>query len=164
MRARAGLSALAFLGTAAYAASFFPLGDTVRLARIATAIGISAGVSWLILGIVIATMERRKSGRLALWFDTCLVAMAWGEAFLLFAAAFNFTISLRPDRLPSVEFFGPFHAALLLGADCTMAAVFARRAARFGVPVRRSLVLWILVLNGTFVALLYALAAPLGYS
>lgn len=94
------------------------------------------------------------------WFDACLVTIAFGEAWLLTAAAWNLVAS-RVDA-PTGVLLGS-HLALLLSADATMGAVFVRRGAAIGMPRRRAAFLWVVAMNGVFGALLLALAAPLGY-
>lgn len=162
LRSRLALGAVAFLGTAIYAASFLPNKTGHPMAAYATGVGISAAVSWLILGTALLILSRSTPGRLQLWFDTCLISMAYGEAILLLAALVNLLSIVSPEYAakPSLG----VHLALLLTADTVMAACFVTRARRFGVPPKTSLALWILVLNGSFALLMLALACPLGYA
>lgn len=164
-RARAALAAWAFIGTGLHAGSFALLPSAERLLPLAAGIGISAALSWFIVGLAVLAMLRRqpeRSARLAMWFDTCLIAMAVGECLLVAAGGLN-AIAAAGGLANEPEFMLRLHLIILLVTDLVMAAVFARRARRAGESLATAAALWIIVLNGSFALLLWALAGPLGY-
>jgi hypothetical protein len=159
---RSALIALAFLGTAVYAGSFAALSTDQRpawLLPLAIGVAIASGVSWPLLGIVLLRLSPDRA-TLMRWFDACLVTIAFGEAWLLSAAAWNI-IAVQVE--PAQGLLLATHLALLLAADITMCAIFARRARAIGMPTRQAITIWVFVMNGVFAALLLALAKPLGY-
>lgn len=161
-RTRAGLAAWAFIGTALHAGSFALLEDAGRLLPIATGIGLSAGLSWLVMGVVVLGFVRGDRARLARWFDTCLVAMGVGECLLVGAAGLNAVVAaLRSPDEP--EFMLSVHVAILVAADAAMAGVFAWRARKSGEKLASAAILWVVVLNGSFALFMVLLAGPLGY-
>lgn len=166
-RTRWLLSIVAFVGTALFALSFLPFDRTSRyvsapfdLRKISPGIALAAGSSWLVLGLVLFVESRRKPGRLALWFDTCLLTMGVGEFFLLLAAAYNaYFVLFTPGTTPAQD---PVIVIVAL-ADLMMARAFVDRARQMGVQGLTSVTWWVLVLNGSFALILWGLAGPLGY-
>ena len=159
-RTRVLLTLLAVGVTFAYAASFqlLPAGRTLpqSVAETAACVGIAAGVAWPIFGAVLLLVTGGEPSALH-WADACLRAMAAGLVVLALAAAINLGVrfvgvpaELRP-RLPE------FHAALLVAANALMCGVFVTDARRLGVPPAAALSLWMIALNGTFVAILSVL-------
>ncbi|MCC6677214.1 MAG: hypothetical protein IT436_08720 [Phycisphaerales bacterium] len=164
-QARALLGVWAFIGTGLHAGSFALLPGAERLVPIAAGIGISAGLSWLVVGMTVLAMtpcRADRAGRIAGWFDTCLIAMSIGECLLVSAAALNAAagtlgIANEPD------FMMRLHLAILIAADIVMAGVFAWRARKSGEKLITAGVLWVVVLNGSFAVFLWVLSGPLGY-
>jgi hypothetical protein len=159
---RAALIALAFLGTAVYAGSFAALSAEQRpewLLPLAIGVALASGVSWPLLGMALLRLSPDRA-TLMRWFDACLMTIAFGEAWLLTAAAWNIVAAqINPARSALLA----AHLALLLGADITMCAIFAKHARAIGMSTRRAVTIWVFVMNGVFAALLLALARPLGY-
>jgi hypothetical protein len=159
LRLRAALAALAFIGTALYAASFILHPAAAKLVPIATGIGLSAGLAWMILGKVLLYTTGRNGPRIMMWFDTCLLTMAAGEVLLLTAAALNLVAHFA--HLPIAP---SLHLALLLTADAVMGAVFIYRSKRLGISPALAAVLWIAVLNGSLAILLVLFGFVFGYA
>lgn len=154
--------ALAFGGTALYAASFALLAPGQRpewLQPLAIGVAVASAVSWPFLGIMLRAASKDRD-TLARWFDACLATIAFGEAWLLAAAGWNLLASFVAPSLPVLL---GVHLALLLGADATMCAVFTRRGGAIGMRPRVAAGLWIFAMNGVFLFLLALLAGPLGY-
>lgn len=164
--ARVALCILAFAGTALYSSSFALRPDAVRLVPLATGIGVSAGLAWMVLGQAILALYRRGHGGVRgsvvvmMWFDTCLLAMGVGEVLLVGAAALNFA-AWAGGNAWSVPLWG--HAAILVCADVVMGAMFVGRARAFGIRAWVALALWVGVLNGSFGVFLWAFRGPMGY-
>jgi hypothetical protein len=153
------LGALAFIGTALYAISFILHPEAGRLVPIATGIGLSAGLAWMILGKVILYTSGRNGPRIMMWFDTCLLTMAAGEVVLLAAGATNVIASLAGlTVLPWV------HLALLVLSDVVMGAAFITRAALLDIAPASAATLWIAVLNGSFAILMVLFGFIFGYA
>jgi hypothetical protein len=159
LRFRATLAALAFIGTALYAASFILHPEAGRLVPIATAIGLSAGLSWMVLGKVILYIAGRSGPKIMMWFDTCLLTMAAGELVLLTAALANLIAHFTGHLIPAWA-----HLGLLLLSDLVMASVFIIRAALLGTSPQLATALWIAVLNGAFAVFMVAFALIFGFA
>lgn len=160
--ARLLLGVWAFIGTGLHAGSFAVLPGAERLLPIAVGIGISAGVSWLVVGVAVLALTRGERRRVANWFDTCLVAMGVGECLLVGAAGVNAAAG-RLGIANEPDFMMGLHLGILIAADALMSAVFAWRACKSGEKLLTAAALWVVVLNGSFAVVLWALARPLGY-
>lgn len=169
-RSRFLLGAWAFIGTALHAGSFALLPDAQRLLPIAAGIGISAGLSWFIVGLAVLAITRgdgpHRGTRIMRWFDTCLVAMGVGECLLVSAAALNAAAMAvaRLDLANEPDFMMKLHLAILVLADAVMAVVFVRRARQFGEKLSTAGLLWVVALNGSFAVFLWMLSGSLGYA
>lgn len=166
MSARVALGLLAFFGTAVYSSSFALRPDAAKLVPLATGIGISAGLAWMVLGqAILAIYKRGHAGVrgsvvVMMWFDTCLLAMGVGEVVLVGAAALNF-VAWAMGNTWGLPLWG--HGAMLVLADVLMGAMFVGRARGFGIRGWVATALWVGVLNGSFGVFLWMLARPLGY-
>lgn len=144
--ARLALGAVAVAGSAAYAASFAwapQAGEAVRLAR---PIAIAAGLSWPAFGAALLLATRRRPSVLA-WADACLVTMAPGIGVLLLSALLNL---LHRGTTPA-------HGLVLLLSNAAMAGVFVSRARRLGMRAPLAVALWVGVLDGAFLLLLWVM-------
>lgn len=164
--ARVALCILAFAGTAVYSSSFALRPDAAKLVPLATGIGISAGLAWMVLGQAILALYRRGHGGVRgsvvvmMWFDTCLLAMGVGEVVLVGAAALNFAAWAMGNTW-GVPLWG--HGVMLVVADALMGAMFVGRARGFGIRGWVATALWVGVLNGSFAVFLWAFRGPMGY-
>ena len=156
--ARRGLLALvAFAGTAAYAASF-ALNSDSPTRRVAMAVGIAAAVSWPVFGLALLAVGGgwRTVTR---WCDACLRTMAVGMVVLGVSGAANVVSSSAGLAPPPAC----FHVAVLLTSNLVMAATFARLSAAIGLRLLPAIVVWFVVLNGTFAAVLLGLYLAGGF-
>ena len=147
------LGYVAIAGTALYAASFALVEDRENLAPIAQAIGIAAGVSWPVFGLILLLITRCRPGVLV-WVDACLVTMSAGIGLLMLSTLLNlgvFVLNFSHGVLM------PLHLAILLAADTAMALVFVRRSRSLGLNWAQALVLWVIALNGVFAGVLILL-------
>lgn len=156
---RALFMLIAFAGSTVYAASYRLVETRIDLPTIATSIGIAAATAWIGFGFILLTMAQMRPRRFTRvtalhWADVCLVAMAIGTAIKMIGVALNVTMAgtqLDFAALASVQL------ALLVAADVVMGFVFAMRSSRLGLPSRHAVVLWVVVLNGIFAAVLGSL-------
>ena len=139
------LALVATLGTIAYALSFRRLVG-IEISAFATAVGISAAVSWVGFGVLLAVISRGKAA-LVDWIDLCLRTMAVGIAVLVLAMLVNVVskTGLFDLRTPWAV-----HLGILSLSDISMATYFARGARGHGVSVMAALFLWFVGLNGLF--------------
>jgi len=110
----------------------------------AFALTVAAGGGWMLLGAALLIFTRAS---LTNSVHTCLVAMVCGEAVLVPAAGANFLLAAFTGIAPVAALV--FNVALVALSNILMAAVVATRLRRVGVPVARTLALWILVLNAS---------------
>lgn len=146
---RIQLASLAFAGTAAYASSCRFLRDSEAALGSATRIGVVAGLSWL--GFGLALLVARPGAGLWAWVDTCLRTMARGIGVLTPGILVDLVAALDRASARAPWLVG-IHLVLLLVSDCVMGAYFVRSAGIHGLTVPRSLLLWVVVLNGLFAA------------
>jgi uncharacterized membrane protein SirB2 len=145
-KSRLALAGLAFAGSAAYAASFISAAERRWMMAMAC-VGIAAGLSWIIFGLILLATTRRRISAWQ-WVDTCLLAMAVGIAIKLGGVAMNL-LSRQTPWLAG-------HIAILLIADVAMGALFVMRARRLAVGAGQAVGYW-LTLNAIFAILLLAL-------
>jgi len=139
---RPTLILLAFSASAAYAASFLPLGPAA--ARLPALIALAAAISWPTFGLALLLVRPRRPT--LFWMDACLHSIAAGTVVQAVAVLFNLTLALAHPA-PARGFFLAAHLVLLLATDAVMAAVFLRRS---GLRPRAALLLWLLALNAPF--------------
>jgi hypothetical protein len=142
------LAGVAFAGSAVYAWSFAGVPQHDEWLPVAGAIGIAAGVSWVLFGVILLAFTRCRPSVMA-WADACLVTMATGIAVKLTTVIANF---VSPPN-------AWFHLAVLMAANFVMAFVFIARAQRLGLRPLRAAGLWFCVLNGLFAGVLFGLRA-----
>lgn len=135
---RWGLGVWAVAGTLAFARGFHGYPSLARPMALTAA---SAGASWLVFGLALSFLAREVP--LLDWADICLRTMGWGTLFLALSAALN---GLPVHLHPAV------HVGLLLAGGTLMTFLFQRQARRKGVAPGRALRLWMLGLQGPFLA------------
>lgn len=89
----------------------------------------------------------RGEGRLAAWFDLCLLTLGLGLLLLLLGGVLNLMVWATGWRF---DFLVAAQALDVLLTDLLMALYFTRRAPALGVSQRLAWTLWIGVLNGSF--------------
>lgn len=147
--ARWSLACVAITATALDALSFLPFTRSPEVARRAMGIGVAAGASWIVLGIILVAIgPAPRFWRVA---DVCLRTMTVGAPALLCGAAVNGFVRLFGATAVSPVLIG-FHALVLAFADLLMGACFVALGSRRGLSPSTCLASWVLVLNGTFVA------------
>lgn len=116
-------------------------------------LALSAGLAWMVFIPALVFIVRRP---FHFCFDACLVTMAAGEVVLVSGALANALASFSGATAHAAA----VNAAIVGLSNLTMAAVLAAQLHRAGVPVARTLISWMLILNGSgalFFALLYTL-------
>ncbi|MGC3957882.1 MAG: hypothetical protein QM813_08030 [Verrucomicrobiota bacterium] len=142
------LAGVAFGGSALYAWSFAHVPQREQWLPIASAIGIAAGISWVLFGLLLLAVTRTRPSMLA-WVDACLLTMAAGMTIKMTAVTAN--LILPPGA--------SFHLAVLLTANLAMAGVFIWRAHQLAMRPLLAAALWFGALNGIFAIVLFGLRA-----
>ena len=154
------LTVIALGGTLAYAASFraLPAGGVFpdHLAHAGACVGIAAGLSWPVFGGVLLLVTGARPSALD-WADACLRTMAAGVVVLAVAAAINVDVRLLDTPAAVTRWLPALHLAFLVAGNAVMCGVFAAEARRLGLSGVAAFGLWMLALNGTFVAILLVL-------
>jgi hypothetical protein len=120
-------------------------------------LALSAGLAWCVFGPALALATRRSPFTCA---HACLVTMAYGEGVLLLGAAANVILALAVGRGTSLA--PVFNLAWVLLANGVMAWTLAVQFRALGVPVRKTLFLWMVLLNGSGAAFAWVFARLLG--
>jgi hypothetical protein len=142
------LTCVAFTGSTLYAWSFASVPQREQWLPVASAVGIAAGVSWVLFGLLLLALTRAKPSMLA-WADACLVTMAAGMTIKMTTVAANL---ISPPG-------ASFHIAVLMTANLAMAAVFIWRANRLALRPLLAAGLWFGALNGIFAVVMFGLHA-----
>lgn len=148
---RLALGSVAAGGTVAYAWSFTRVANAGPLLPLATAVGSAAGVSWLVFGAVLLTVTGARPS-IAGWVDACLHTMAVGMAVLSTATLANLAWPAI-----SLTWLLSVHGGALVVSNVVMAARFVARARVLGLPPAAAVTFWMVGLNATFGAILFAL-------
>jgi hypothetical protein len=156
---RIAYASFAVLGTFAYSESFRAVG--VLMGKLAAMIGLSAGLSWIGFGALLALCTRHRISVQA-WFDACLRTMVIGNGVLLVTVILNIgrSVEAGPSPLPVLcEAWGWIlaHGAVLLAADGLMCRKFVAEALALSVGRGRALLLWVGGLHGFFALSLWTL-------
>ena len=159
---RAALVAVAFGGSAVYALSFAGVSGAHRYAAHAAAVGIAAGLSWILFGLLLITVTRARPSIVS-WMDACLATMAVGIAIKMIAVALNFVWSWNDSIAPRGAHLVFIHLAILACADVAMGARFCAETRARGVSLRAALALW-LAINFVFGVLLFTFSRIGGLS
>lgn len=150
---RGALIALAFAGSAAYALSFAGAADVQRWTAHAAAVGIAAGISWIVFGVLLITFTSARPSVIS-WMDACLLTIAVGMAIKMIAVAMNLVWWWSDAFAPRAAHLAVIHLAILFCADAAMCARFCVESAARGVSMRTAAALWI-ALNFVFGVLLF---------
>ena len=107
---------------------------------------LSAGLAWFVLGPALWLFTGLPIATIA---HACLVTMVWGEMALAVGAAANFS-QVRFGALESgvVHPAAPSIAAVA-ASNILMAAVLSLQLRRLGEPVWKTLLIWLLALDGS---------------
>lgn len=142
------LTGAAFGGSTFYAWSFANVPQREEWLPVASAVGIAAGVSWILFGLLLLTITQRQPSVLA-WADACLITMAAGMTIKMATVVANI---ISPPG-------ASFHLVVLLTANLTMAGVFIWRANRLAMRPWLAATLWFGALNGIFAIVMFGLHA-----
>lgn len=131
-------------GSLIYGASLGAVSRRWRPGKGALWLALSAGMGWCVFGPALVLATRRSPFSLA---HACLVTMAYGEAVLVTGTAANALLARLPeDRRPRPL---PFNLGVVGLSNVVMAAALAVQLKALGVPVRKTLLLWTVALNGS---------------
>lgn len=147
----ARLAALAVGGSLVYGASLSLLFRRWRPGRSALWLALSAGGGWCIFGPLLVLLSRRRAQTCA---QACLTTMAYGEAVLVSGAALNVWLRLKGSFKEAV--LARWNVALVGLSNLVMATALTRQLRALGVPAWKTLLSWMVVLNGSG-ALLFGL-------
>lgn len=140
----AGLVSIAVGGSAIYGASLSLRFPRWRPTSGALWLALSAGLGWCVFGPALVLATRRNAFTCA---HACLVTMAYGEAVLVSGAAANLlqTHTALRDQVDPLR----FNQATVGLSNVVMATVLALQLRELGVPVAKTLLLWMAALNGS---------------
>lgn len=147
------LAGIAVGGTLAYAASFHALPRPDRLAAAGICIGLAAGIAWPAFGAVLLLVTGARPSLID-WADACLRTMAAGIVLVAVAALLNLNARLLDPGVDALPLLAAAHVVLLACANGVMLRTFVGEARRLGLSGSTAVTLWMLVLNGTFAAIL----------
>ena len=150
----AGLTGIAVLGSALYGASLSLVFPQWHPAQGAGWIALSAGLAWCLFGPALVWTTRR---RLFTCAHACLVTMAYGEAVLVTGAGVNLLLRIMPLANPFL-----FNVSCIAASNIVMAWALARQMEALGVAPRKTLGLWMVVLNGSGLVLFLLFRQLLG--
>ena len=136
-----GLVLIALAGTLLYGVSL-PGGRALRLLA-------ATGLSWIVFGPALILLTRRRTLTCA---HACLVTMAYGIGVLAAGAAVN--AALGTGLL--------FNAAWVALSNVVMASVLVSQLSVLRVPAWRTLLAWVVFLDGTGLALFTAVGGFAG--
>lgn len=159
---RALLVALAFAGSAVYALSFAATTPAQRWVAQAAAVGVAAGLSWILFGVLLIAVTRGRP-LVVSWMDACLRTMAVGIAVKMAAVLLNVAWWGGVTHLPDARQFLVIHLVILACADAAMGARFCAESAARGVSIARAAALWV-ALNFVFGVLLFTFSRIGGWS
>lgn len=132
---------LAVGGSLAYGASLGLAIHHGRVLQTAVWVMLSAGLSWLVFIPALALAARRS---FFLCLDRCLLAMAWGEVVLLAGAGVNLLLGYTHLMSPV-----PFNIVCVAVSNIVMTSVISRRMSSLGIPLLKTIFLWLVALNGS---------------
>ena len=138
------LTAIAVGGSALYGASLARVLPTWRPREGALWLALSAGAGWCIFGPGLIHVTGKHPFVCA---HACLVTMAYGEGVLAAGAALN-TLLANPRRAPRLD-RARFNLAWVGLSNVTMATALALQLRAIGVPTRKTLGAWMVLLNGS---------------
>ncbi len=147
----ANLTAIAVGGSLVYGASLSLLFRRWRPGRSALWLALSAGGGWYIFGPLLVLLTRHRVQTCA---QACLTTMAYGEAVLVGGAGINVWLRLKGSFQEAV--LARWNVALVGLSNLVMATALTRQLRALGVPTWKTLLSWMVVLNGSG-ALLFGL-------
>lgn len=151
---RSLLAMVAVVGTVVYVGSFYLAFDSQVWSPIAQSIGIAAGISWPIFGVLLLYVVKARPSLLA-WVDVCLKTMALGIALLLPSMFLN---AIAYATSPSLLWWSgalATHVVLLAAANIIMGVTFVRLGRCLFARPQTLVCLWVFALDGTFLVLLW---------
>jgi hypothetical protein len=140
----ASLAAIAVGGSLVYGASLSLLFRRWQPGRSALWLVLSAGGGWCIFGPLLVLLSRRRAQTCA---QACLTTMAYGEAVLVSGAGINMWLSLKGSFKEAV--LARWNVALVGISNLVMATALTRQLRALGVPAWKTLLSWMIVLNGS---------------
>ena len=134
---------IAVLGSLLFGASMSLVFPGLELGAGALLILLSAGLGWFVFGPLLLLVSRKPA---LLCAHACMVTMAYGEAVLALGALGNLLLWAAGLTASLATLW---NSLALLAGNLTMAAVLASQLRVLGVPLRSTLLLWVLGLNGS---------------
>ena len=150
----AALVAIAVVGSCLYGASLSLALPGWQSGAAALWLAVSAGASWCVFSPALSWGARRP---LLECLDRCLFTMACGEIVLTSGALVNLLLW----QLAVMQNAAAINGGIVSISNIVMAAALAGQMRRVGVPVRTTIALWMLVLNGCGAAFFWLLYRPL---
>lgn len=141
-------SAIAVGGSLVYGASLGLLFRRWRPERSALWLALSAGGGWCVFGPVLILVSRRRMRTCA---QACLTTMAYGEAVLVSGAGINLWLRLRGGC--KEWFLARWNSAVVGFSNLVMLMALTRQLRALDVPVWKTVLSWMVALNGSGAAL-----------
>ena len=142
VRRWSALALVAIAGSCLYGASLSLVVRDWQTGAAALWLAASAGAAW---GVFIPVLWLATRQPLLECIDRCLVTMACGEVVLASGALVNLLLWLAMPLAHAV----PLNAAIVAISNVAMFIILAAQMRGGGVPVLKSLALWMLALNGS---------------
>jgi hypothetical protein len=139
----ASLAALAVGGSLVYGASLSLFFHRLRPQRSALWLALSAGGSWCIFGPLLVLLSHRRAQTCV---QACLTTMAYGEAVLVSGAGINVWLHLKGSFKEAA--LACWNVALVGISNLVMATALTGQLRALGVPAWKTLLSWMVVLNG----------------
>ncbi|HUG14344.1 MAG TPA: hypothetical protein VMM78_04925 [Thermomicrobiales bacterium] len=143
-RAWALLTGVAVGGSLVYGSSLALVLPSWRPAKAGLWLTLSAGAGWFVLGPALILVTGRRPAALA---HACLVTMLLGEAVLVSGAAMN--VAARLTGVSQRVDMGRVNLAVVAASNIVMASALTVQLDTLGVPRWKTLLAWMLALNGT---------------
>lgn len=137
------LTIIAIVGSCVYGASLSLVLPTWKPTGGALWILLSAGFGWFIFGPTLIFVSKKSIFTCA---HACMVTMAYGEGVLSLAALVNFFISFS---LPISIDIGVLNFLMVVVSNIVMATVLTLQMQAISVAWYKSLLSWMLALNGS---------------
>ena len=144
----ASLAAIAVGGSLVYGASLSLLFHRWRPQHSALWLTLSAGGSWCIFGPLLVLVTRRRARTCA---QACLTTMAYGQAVLVSGTAINVWLRLKGSFKEAA--LARWNLALVGLSNLLMATALTRQLRTLGVSAWKTLLSWMVVLNGSGILL-----------
>jgi hypothetical protein len=134
---------IAVFGSLFYGASMSLVFPGLELGAGALLILFSAGLGWFVFGPLLLLVSKKPP---LLCAHACMVTMVYGEAVLAVGALGNL---LWWGSSLALYLATPWNALALLVGNITMGAVLASQLRVLNVPLRSTLLVWVIGLNGS---------------